>query len=162
MNDYRRVHHVLISYDHFQGLEGYEEATEEELKQAALDLANATLTQIQNGESTVYELAQTVGDDPGMLENVDGYFFSYNEMVEEFEKTSFALEVGEISGLVETSFGYHIIERLEQTAYIVANEAACKEPVIINKLYDDVDEILATAEIVYNENYDKITIDSIR
>ncbi len=162
LNDYRRVHHVLIAFDHFKGLEGYENATEEELKQAALDYANEILLQIQNGEKDVFELSQTVGDDPGMLENEQGYFFTYGEMVKEFEDTSFALEVGEISGLVETSYGYHIIERLEQEAYIVANQDACRETIISQKLYADVDALLAEAEVTFNEYYDSMTIESIK
>lgn len=162
LNDYRRVYHVLVSFDHFKGLEGYEEATEEELKQAALDYANQLLTQINNGEADVFELSQTVGDDPGMLENEEGYFFTYGKMVKEFEDSSFSLDVGEVSGLVETSYGYHIIERLEHEAYIVANADACKEAVISDKFNKDINEILDNAVIMFNENYNKMTFDSVK
>ncbi len=162
LNDYRRVHHVLISFDHFADLEGYEDYTEEQLKAAALDYANEVLLQIQNGEADVFELSQTVGDDPGMLENEEGYLFTYGEMVKEFEDSSFSLEVGEISGLVETSYGYHIIERLDHEAYIVANADECRELVINAAFNSYVDEMLANVEIVYNENYNLMTVDSIK
>jgi peptidyl-prolyl cis-trans isomerase C len=38
--------------------------------------------------------------------------FGRGQMVPEFEKATFALEVGSVSGAVKTNFGFHIIKRV--------------------------------------------------
>jgi peptidyl-prolyl cis-trans isomerase C len=40
-------------------------------------------------------------------------WFTRGKMVKEFEQTAFALQKGQISAIVKTQFGYHIIRRLE-------------------------------------------------
>ena len=42
-----------------------------------------------------------------------GYVFTAGEMVAEFEEGTRALEFGAVSGIVESSYGYHIIMRVE-------------------------------------------------
>jgi len=39
--------------------------------------------------------------------------FGRGQMVREFELTAFGLQKGQISGIVKTQFGYHVIKRLE-------------------------------------------------
>lgn len=159
--NYSRVYHLLISNEHFSESVGYEDYTEEELKTAAKELAEEMLEQINSGKDTIYNLAQTVGDDPGMKDNTDGYMFTYGEMVPEFEEASFALEVGEKSGLVESDYGYHIIEKLELDQFIEDNFEGVRELCENSIFNSEVNKILAEAEIVYSEYYDGISYDSI-
>ena len=56
------------------------------------------------------ELVATYSDD-GMPP--EGYTFVAGDMVPEFESATLELEIGEISGLVITDFGIHIIKRIE-------------------------------------------------
>ena len=159
--NYVRAYHVLIANDHFSGVEGYEEATEDELNQAAKELAESLLAQIQTGEATVYDLAQSTGDDPGMTDNEEGYLFTYGEMVEPFETAAFALQPGEVSGLVETDYGWHIITRLEQDEYVEENFEAVRQEYIDGKYQAHLYRLYNDSEITYSDYYNKMTSDSI-
>lgn len=57
-----------------------------------------------------YALMQEYNEDPGETEA--GYTFGPGEMVKEFEEAAFALEIGQISDVVPSSYGYHVIKRL--------------------------------------------------
>lgn len=85
--------------------------------------AEEILARAKNGED-FDALVKEFNEDPGQPES--GYSFGHGEMVPEFEEASFALDYDEISDIVPSSYGYHIIKRVVGRAefenYIVAEE----------------------------------------
>ncbi len=61
------------------------------------------------------QLAQQYSEDPGSAKNNGELgFVSRGTFVKEFEQTAFSLKEGEISDIVQTQFGFHIIQLLEK------------------------------------------------
>jgi peptidyl-prolyl cis-trans isomerase SurA len=59
------------------------------------------------------QLAAAYSDDPTAKEGGDLGFFARGDMIPKFEEVAFALQPGEISDMVRTEFGYHIIKAEE-------------------------------------------------
>lgn len=63
------------------------------------------------------ELARQYSEDPGSKERGgDLGYFTRGEMTPPFEKAAFGLEVGQMSDIVETDFGFHLIRVEEKKA----------------------------------------------
>ncbi|HYE84675.1 MAG TPA: peptidylprolyl isomerase [Clostridia bacterium] len=72
--------------------------------------AEKMLERVKAGENFA-ELAKQNSIDPSAKENSgDLGYFRQGDMVEPFEKAAFALKPGEISEIVQTDFGFHIIK----------------------------------------------------
>lgn len=103
-----RARHILIST-----LDGERNPLPEDKKAEAKKKAEELLKKAKAGEDFA-TLATENSEDPGSKDKGGEYIFGYGEMVPEFEKAAFELEVGGISDLVETSYGYHIIKLEER------------------------------------------------
>ncbi|WP_035382675.1 SurA N-terminal domain-containing protein [Ferriphaselus sp. R-1] len=100
----RQAAHILISAS------AQSSAAE---KSAAKAKAEAILAQVKQTPAKFAELAKQNSQDPGSAANGgDLGAFGRGAMVKPFEDAAFALKVGEISGLVQSDFGYHIIKLL--------------------------------------------------
>lgn len=89
-------------------------ASEEEKKRAR-EKAEEILKRIKAGEDFA-KLASEFSDDPGSkAKGGDLGFFARGKMVKPFEEAAFSLAAGQVSDIVETPFGYHIIKVEEKT-----------------------------------------------
>jgi len=86
------------------------EGATEEQKSAALSKAKEALAKLKAGGDFA-ALAKEYSQDPGSAANGgDLGFFGRGRMVPAFEKAAYSMKIGQVSDIVETQFGYHIIK----------------------------------------------------
>ena len=96
------------------------------------------------------ELADQYSEDPGRETHPTGYTFTTGSMVQEFEDAAYALSEGEVSEVVESSFGYHILLRLPLDKSAAADEV--REEYFTNFIAEQVD----AAAMATSADYDKL------
>jgi peptidyl-prolyl cis-trans isomerase D len=95
----RRASHILILVDADQN------------EETAKAKADGILKELQESPGKFAELAKQHSQDPGSAQKGgDLGFFGRGMMVKPFEETVFKLQDGEISGVVRSDFGFHIIQ----------------------------------------------------
>lgn len=104
MPDSVRASHILLMY------QGSARSTATRSIDEAQELIAQIKTQIDEGVDFA-DLAGKHSDCPSGAQGGDLGAFGRGQMVKAFEDTAFGMEVGVVSDVVETGFGYHIIKR---------------------------------------------------
>ena len=99
-----RASHILLMYK--GSARSTASRSKAEAEQQIADLA----AQIAGGADFA-ALAKAHSDCPSSAKGGDLGTFGKGQMVPAFENAAFSMQVGETSGVVETSFGYHLIQR---------------------------------------------------
>ena len=127
-------------------------------------LAKEVLAKVKAGEDFTV-LAKEYSEDPSVADNDgDMGYFPRGVMVPEFEEAAFALEVGEISELVKTDYGYHIIKvdgkktledlKDEMTEdQIAAEKESVRTKIIQDEFIENIEKLKSDADIeTFEEN----------
>jgi peptidyl-prolyl cis-trans isomerase C len=115
-----KARHILIQVP--------KEASEDDKKKLK-EKAEELNKQVKAGEDFA-KLAEANSDDPGTkAKGGDLGFFSKGAMVPAFEQAAFSLKPGEVSGVVESDFGYHIIKVDEKKEAVVEPYDTIKDKV---------------------------------
>lgn len=149
-NDILYAKHILLATVDLSTREPLDEDTIADKKATAERL----LAQLQSSTDLAADfdaLMNEYSEDSGLASNPDGYTFTANQMVSEFEAATRELEFDQISGLVESEFGYHIILRLDP-ADLEDLQEECR-----NDLLDtQMEAWFKEAEIVLTDEYDAL------
>ena len=159
---YRAKHILLKTVDTTQTVEqedgttGYaplDEATIQEKKAKADEL----LSQLRAAEDPVAlfdTLMNENSEDEGLQTNPDGYTAYKGQMVSAFEDTALALKDGEISDVVESEYGYHIILRLSVDPEDYRSAAASA------RLDDTLYQRMDAQTVEYADAYDSLDLEA--
>jgi peptidyl-prolyl cis-trans isomerase C len=144
--DQVRARHILFT--------ATEDASEEDRK-AARGRAVLARQRAIDGEDFA-SLAKELSEGPSAADGGDLGFFAAEQMVEPFATAAFALEPGEISEVVETRFGYHVIKVEERRPGTARSLDEVREPLrnalieqkVAAAVQEFVEKLRAAADIV--------------
>lgn len=103
------------------------------------------------------ELAKETSKDATSKQGGDIGYFSKGQLIPEFEEACFKLEVGQISDIVQTQFGYHIVKLTDRKSPEVQEFSSVKE--LIKKELEKDQRKQLLEELMNNlRNKAKITI----
>lgn len=111
--------HILIKVD-----KGADETAREEAKKQIEGILKEA-----KGGTDFAELAKKHSQAPSGSKGGDLGFFTRGKMVKPFEEAAFALKAGEISGVIQTIYGYHIIKVEENKEAQIVPEKDVREKI---------------------------------
>ena len=154
-NDLLVAKHILLLTKDTSTNEELSDEAKAEKKAKANELLQElqAITDPTELETKFDELMNANSEDTGLESNPDGYVFSAGEMVEAFESATRALEPGQISGIVESKFGYHIILRLDP-----ATSKAFRKSYSTAKVGELEQQWVEEADVTTTETYDNLSV----
>lgn len=155
-DNYIAAKHILIST--VDSTMGETVRTDEEAKAEAQKI----LDRINAGED--YDaLMNEYSEDPGLAGNPDGYIFTEGEMVTEFYDGAKALAEDEVSGLIKSDYGYHIIKRVPlDVDGQFENYKGMLTTAVAGTMDDLLTQWMQEADVQTTETYDEITYQNVR
>mmetsp|Transcript_52067 Transcript_52067/g.127800 ORF Transcript_52067/g.127800 Transcript_52067/m.127800 type:complete len:122 (+) Transcript_52067:41-406(+) len=107
-----RARHLLVKHRGSRRPASWRSAQITISKEEAIAQLTKYQEQIKSGEATLEELASKFSDCSSAKRGGDLGRFGRGAMQKPFEDAAFGLKVGEISGIVDTDSGVHLIERM--------------------------------------------------
>jgi len=148
-----RASHILIS---FQNEEGQLDTV------AAKAKIDSLAERIKAGEDFA-KLAEEYSADGSKQQGGDLGYFKRRDMVKEFDEAAFKLEVGEVSDVVKTQYGYHLIKLTDKKSYASFEE----EKEGLKNLFKQIryqavyDELVNSLKEKYNLTINEETINKL-
>lgn len=153
-DNYITAKHILITT--VDPASGETKRTDEEAKKEAQSI----LDRINAGED-FDTLMNQYSEDTGLTNNPNGYTFTEGQMVTEFYDGAKALAEDEVSELVKSSYGYHIIKRVKLDDSQLDNFKSD----IVSAISGSMDELLKQwideAQVETTDLYSSITYENV-
>ncbi|MGL5348861.1 MAG: peptidylprolyl isomerase [Peptostreptococcaceae bacterium] len=144
-----KASHILIST-----LDENNKELSAEKKKEAKKKAEDVLKKAKAGDEFA-ALAKEYSDDKGSgSEGGDLGFFGKGKMVPEFEEAAFSLKVGEISEIVESQFGYHIIkvtDKVDEQQPLEDVKEKIQKTLLAKKYSETIEKLTKAAKVEKNE-----------
>ena len=148
-NEFVRTWHIMISNDAGEDVEANRAKAEE------------ALAKLRDGSMSMYKLIGSAYNEDFSIGELDGLYFTRGSKTEEYEAAAYALEVGEVSEVIEAPAtnangesvtGFYIIQRLElEDTYITNNLPTLKEQYHDSVMYSMVEAEREALEFVPND-----------
>ncbi|RDW59620.1 putative parvulin [Coleophoma cylindrospora] len=106
-----RASHLLVKHKDSRRPSSWREAEIKRTKEEAMSIILAHEARIRSGQKSLGDLAISESDCSSARKMGDLGFFGRGDMQKEFEDAAFQLKPGEVSNVVETASGLHLIER---------------------------------------------------
>ncbi|MFH2218699.1 MAG: peptidylprolyl isomerase [Pseudomonadota bacterium] len=114
-----KASHILIKVE-----PGADDATKTAARNKLVDIQN----KIKKGED-FEALATQYSEGPSAPKGGDLGYFGRGQMVKPFEESAFGLKPGEVSDVVETRFGYHLIKVVDKKPETILSSAETKDKI---------------------------------